>query len=186
MASSSSSALLAGGAGGAAAAAAAAPGAAAAPPAAAAAPRGLAASSRTWKAVRTVRTSAFSRAAGAAPPARKGVKSGAFNTAMANKRARSAGRDMGLRLKAEAAAAKAQRRERRAENERRRAENSLRSTQYTEVTDSRKIKKMNKRQLLQLQKTATDKFGNTVLVPAFGKGSTGGGRGKQVPVFRKR
>ncbi len=105
---------------------------------------------------------------------------------MANKRARAAGREAGLRLAAASAAAKALRRERRAENLRRRAENALKSTQYTEVTDSRKIKKMNKRQLLQLQKTATDQFGNTVLVPAFGKGSTGGGRGKQVPVFRKR
>ena len=136
--------------------------------------------------MRTLRTSAFSRAAGSAPLPRKGVKSGAFNTAMANKRARSAGREIGLRLKAEVAAAKALRRERREENVRRRAENSLKSTQYTEVTDSRKIKKMNKRQLMQLQKTATDQFGNTVLVPAFGKGSTGGGRGKQVSTFRKR
>jgi hypothetical protein len=111
---------------------------------------------------------------------------GASGVAAGTVSARSAGRDIGLRLKAEVAAAKALKRERREENVRRRAENSLKSTQYTEVTDSRKIKKMNKRQLLQLQKTATDKFGNTVLVPAFGKGSTGGGRGKQVPVFRKR
>jgi len=105
---------------------------------------------------------------------------------MANKRAVSAGREIGARLLAERAAAKALKRERRAENEKRRAENALKSTQYTAVTDSRKLKKMNKRQLMQLQKTATDQYGNTVLVPAFGKGSVGGGRGKQVPVARKR
>ena len=147
--------------------------------------RGVAQSARTWKVVRTQRTSAFSRSAPVAAP-RKGVKSGAFKTSMANKRAVSAGREIGARLLAERAAAKALKRERRAENERRRAENALKSTQYTAVTDSRKLKKMNKRQLMQLQKTATDQFGNTVLVPAFGKGSTGGGRGKQVSTFRKR
>jgi hypothetical protein len=149
-------------------------------------PRGVPKSNNPWKAVHSKRTSAFSRAGAPAAPSRKGVKSGAFNTAMANKAARKAGQEIGLRLRAERAAEKAQRRERRLENERRRAENALRTTQYTEVTDSRKIKKMNKRQLLQLQKTATDAQGNTILVPAFGKGSVGGGRGKQVSTFRKR
>ncbi len=162
-----------------------APPAAAAPaaaPAPAAVPRGLPKSSRTWKTPRLP----FSRTG--APGARpvKGVKSGAFRAAMTNKASRNANRDITQRLRAELAAEKAAKREQRAERDRRRAENALRGTQFTAVTDSRKLKKMNKRQLMQLQKTATDKDGNTVLVPAFGKGSKTGGRGIQVSTFRKR
>ena len=154
-------------------------------PALLAIPRGIAESQRPWKTLRVKRTSAYTKGVFSAVPP-KGVRSGSFNAAMAKKRARQQARDIGLRLREELQAEKAAKRERRMENERRRTENALKSTQYTEVTDSRKLKKMNKRQLMQLQKTKTDAYGNTVLVPAFGKGSTGGGRGKQVSTFRKR
>jgi len=105
---------------------------------------------------------------GAAPKLGKGVESGAFRMSMAKKKAREAAKIIAERLHSEVSAERAVKREKRLEKQRRKAENSLKSASFTAITDSKKLKAMNKKQLRQLQKTSVDASGRTVLVPAFG------------------
>ena len=135
--------------------------------------RGVGVARRGWKEVQTQRTSAMKRPG--ALKAAKGVRSAAFSAALASKRARAEARAISMRLKGVLAAEKEALRTRRLENAKRRSEGILRGTQFTTVTDAKTLKKMNKRQLRQVQKTVVDKHGNTQLVPLWG---SGGGKAK--------
>ncbi len=127
----------------------------------------MGAARRSWKSLQTQRTSAASRPRAA--PAPKGVRGASFTASLARKRARVEAKEISRRLKDEIAFEKAAKRERRLENIKRRAEGMVRGTQFTEITDSKTIKKMNKRQLRNVMKTAVDKHGNTRLVPLYGR-----------------
>jgi hypothetical protein len=132
------------------------------------APRGVGTARRTWKEVQTKRSSAATRPG--AVPAKKGVRSASFTASLAQKRARAEAKEISRRLKEELAFDKEAKRARRLENLARRAEGLMRGTQFTQITDARTIKKMNKRQLRNVQKTVVDKHGNTRLVPLYGAG----------------
>ncbi len=132
------------------------------------APRGVGVARRAWKEVQTQRSSAMTRPSGAR--AQKGVRAASFSASLAAKRARAEARAISLRLKAGLAAEKEALRARRIENIKRRAEGMMRGTQFTAITDAKTMKKMNKRQLRQVQKTVVDKHGNTQLVPLWGGG----------------
>ena len=134
-----------------------------------AAPRGLGTARRGWKEVQTKRTSAATRPAGA--PAAKGARSASFNASLAQKRARAEAKEVSRRIKEELAFEKDAKRQRRLDNLKRRAEGMLRGQQFTQITDAKTIKKMNKRQLRNVQKTVVDKHGNTLLVPLYGAGA---------------
>jgi hypothetical protein len=133
-------------------------------------PRGVSGSHRTWKEVQTQRSSAQGR--GAARPVAKGVQHGAFRASMAVKQARQAGKALSTRLRAERDGERALKREKRLEKQRRRAENVIKGQTFTTITDSKKLKKMNKKQLRQVHKTMVDGSGRTILVPAFGSGAS--------------
>ena len=132
-------------------------------------PRGVSSSHRTWKETQTQRSSAQGR--GAARPVAKGVQNGAFRASMAVKQARQAGKALSARLRAERDGERALKREKRQEKLRRRAENVIKGQTFTTITDSKKLKKMNKKQLRQVHKTMVDGSGRTILVPAFGTGA---------------
>lgn len=103
-------------------------------------------------------------------PSKKGVRGASFTASLAQKRARAEAKTVSQRLKAELTSEKEARKEKRLANLARRAEGLLRGTQFTAITDAKTIKKMNKRQLRNVQKTVVDQHGNTRLVPLYGAG----------------
>jgi hypothetical protein len=132
------------------------------------APRGVCAARRSWKTLQTQRASAATRPG--AVPSKKGVRGASFTASLAQKRARAEAKTVSQRLKAELTSEKEARKEKRLANLARRAEGLLRGTQFTAITDAKTIKKMNKRQLRNVQKTVVDQHGNTRLVPLYGAG----------------
>lgn len=98
----------------------------------------------------------------------KGHRSGAFNAAKSLKASKQAARSIVERLRGErdaaAAASKAKRDAKRA-----RRATSTGSGAHLQTVDAAKLKRMTKKQLRSIKRTAVDRDGNVQLVPAYGR-----------------